>query len=98
MEILRKLIVGFIIGGAIGAKLGVYISSIYGLGTDFADTQTGFVFGSLLGVIIASSLGLLSIDENAKSRREFTQPILRKPNFKHASKSYELVSKELETV
>jgi hypothetical protein len=57
MKNLRYLLVGIMVGGAVGAKLGAYFSSVLNPSNGFQLIESGMIYGALVGLI--SSIALL---------------------------------------
>ena len=53
MKTLRTLVVGFMLGGAFGSKLALFIGSSMELNRPFQLMEIGLLIGSLIGVSIA---------------------------------------------
>lgn len=65
--IIRKLLIGLILGGGFGAKLGAYLSTIITLSTPMNMIEIGFINGSLIGmgtsliILMPKILGLIEV-------------------------------------
>ncbi len=77
MKYLRSLLVGLIIGGAFGAKIGAYLALIGAIGSySWPVIEVGFVVGSGFG--IACALAVLFVRSGILERN---QPKAKAPSF-----------------
>lgn len=58
LDIVRKLLIGFMIGGGIGAKIGAYVSQLSEIDYLWNVVEFGILLGSVTGICIAGAVGL----------------------------------------
>ena len=58
MDIFRKLLVGFMLGGGIGAKVGAYVSQLSEITYMWNAVEFGIFVGSVVGICIAGAIGI----------------------------------------
>lgn len=61
-QILRFLIIGIVLGGAFGARLGAYFSEVLNQKETFQLVEYGFVLGASLGLFISLIIQVVSSD------------------------------------
>ncbi|MEP1095252.1 MAG: hypothetical protein ABJG78_09090 [Cyclobacteriaceae bacterium] len=68
MNIIRPLLIGFLLGGGIGAKLGAVTIPL--LDVSFAPLYTGLMIGGIFGALIGLSIALAREEpETSESKR-----------------------------
>ena len=53
MKLIKTVLVGLVIGGAFGSKIGAYLANIADLSTSWSSIELGFTVGALGGSIVS---------------------------------------------
>ena len=69
MQNIKYIIAGIMLGGALGAKTGEYLSTVMNLQNIFQWIESGLIFGSLSGLVI--TLVVLAAVAASSSRKEY---------------------------
>ncbi len=56
MKNLRYLLIGVVLGGGFGAKLGGYLATYWNLDSSHKWIESGFIYGSLTGLVVAGTI------------------------------------------
>ena len=60
MKLLRSLIIGIVLGGAFGAKVGAYLSQVLETTGSFQFVELGFALGATLGLTVSLIIWLMN--------------------------------------
>ena len=74
MEIIRQIVIGFVLGGAFGAKTATYFSSLFDGQSSFEAIKVGLTYGAAFGTL-ATALVLIIYalaDEEKKASKTFS--------------------------
>lgn len=71
MKTIRKVLVGLIIGGAFGAKMGGYFATVLETNNQWLNIETGFLAGSFIGITVALATAFVTqwVHQGANKRR-----------------------------
>lgn len=51
MRNIRIVVIGFMVGGAVGAKIGAYLYSLLGMTPNYLWVESGMIAGGLIGIL-----------------------------------------------
>lgn len=71
MKTFRYIVVGLVLGGASGVKIGAYLSNLWNQSLTYDYIEAGFIYGSLAGsfsaLIFLAAFALASLQRDANS-------------------------------